>query len=388
MADERYEWLDQDTAERLLRGEPVGALGEPARAEAVRLDRALRDAAPDPAPAAGELPGEAAALAAFRAARTPAGARTDAEDRAIGVVRIGAVSRSRRRRTRLSSPFRFGVVAVVAGFAFGGVAVASGGDLLPSPFGNASPSGGDASAGTGSDAVTDRSSDEHSGAPSRGPHRPSSTAGARSGAPKGPGEGLSAEGKRAARAAELHLKALHACGHHRAGTLDAKGRQLLAVAAKGRDRIDAYCTARLAEATPSHPGAGNGSGNGNVNGGGRGNQGATAPNGPGKGNGPGTGGGPGTGNGAGSSNGAGTANGNPHRGPGEQNDRGKGNENKKKDSQDRDDKGDRGGKGSRAWHGSQDRDGDDHPEGHDRVSGYLYGYDAGPGAGTGFDLQV
>ncbi|MEU9603200.1 hypothetical protein [Streptomyces sp. NPDC048057] len=363
MADERYEWLDQDTAERLLRGEPVGALGEPARTEAVRLDRALRDAAPAPAP--GELPGEAAALAAFRAARTPATAQSDARDGTLGVVRLGTAPHSRRRRARLSSPFRFGVVAAVAGFAFGGVAVASGGDLLPSPFGNASSSGGSATAGTASDPLADRSPDKHSGSPSRPPHRPSGKAGAPSGAPKGPGEGQSAEGKRAARNAELHLRALHACSHHRVGTLDANGRKLLAAAAKGRDRIDAYCTARLAEAPQSHPGVGSGNG--------RGNPGATS-------GGPGTG--PGTGAGSGSNSGA--ANGKPNRGAGEQNDRGKGNKNnKKKDPQDRDDNGDRGGKGGRggqgdrAGHGSHDRD--DRSTGRDRDSGYEGRASEGPG---------
>ncbi|MEU5977138.1 hypothetical protein [Streptomyces sp. NPDC047315] len=346
MADERYEWLDQDTAERLLRGEPVEALDEPARTEAVRLDRALRAAVPvapssgQPAEPSGELPGEAAALAAFRAARTPPGAK---EDGGLGVVHIGTAPRSRRRRTRLSSPFRFGVVAAVAGFAFGGVAVASGGDLLPSPFGNASSSGGNVTAGATSDSLVDRSSDKHSGSPSGAPHRPPGTTGAQSGAPTSPGDGLSADGKRTDRAAELHLKVLNACSRHRAGTIDAKGRKLLAATAKGRDRVDAYCAARLAEAPGAHPGVGNGNG--------RGRPGATAPTTP---------GGPG----------AGTASGKPNRGTGEQSDRGKGNGkgngNKKKDKK-KGEKGkpDRGGKGDggeRAGHGSRGRD--DRPRGH------------------------
>ncbi|MET8508875.1 extensin, partial [Streptomyces sp. NPDC004787] len=71
MADE-YQWLDQEAAERLLRGEPVDPVGTPARAQAELLARAL-DSARTPAagPLAGpdgELPGEAAALAAFRKA--------------------------------------------------------------------------------------------------------------------------------------------------------------------------------------------------------------------------------------------------------------------------------------------------------------------------------
>ncbi|MFE7517578.1 hypothetical protein ACFU8I_41080, partial [Streptomyces sp. NPDC057540] len=60
MADERYQWLDQEAAERLLRGEPVEAVGDGARHQAERLARALGTArvpatppAPDP-----QLPGE------------------------------------------------------------------------------------------------------------------------------------------------------------------------------------------------------------------------------------------------------------------------------------------------------------------------------------------
>ncbi|MFE6876976.1 hypothetical protein ACFVBK_21035, partial [Streptomyces sp. NPDC057677] len=71
MADERYQWLDQEAAERLLRGEPVDAVDDHTRSRAERLAEAL-DAARTPTlpPAARtELPGEAAALAAFRAAR-------------------------------------------------------------------------------------------------------------------------------------------------------------------------------------------------------------------------------------------------------------------------------------------------------------------------------
>ncbi|SCE03491.1 hypothetical protein GA0115253_1027615, partial [Streptomyces sp. Termitarium-T10T-6] len=41
MADEHYEWLDKDAAERLLRGEPVVPVGDEARTEAFRLAEAL-----------------------------------------------------------------------------------------------------------------------------------------------------------------------------------------------------------------------------------------------------------------------------------------------------------------------------------------------------------
>lgn len=68
MADEQYAWLDKEAAEKLLRGEPVDpADGRPCQ-DAERLAAALGDAARTALPATGELPGEAAALAAFRAA--------------------------------------------------------------------------------------------------------------------------------------------------------------------------------------------------------------------------------------------------------------------------------------------------------------------------------
>ncbi|MGW4274048.1 extensin, partial [Streptomyces seoulensis] len=79
MADEQYRWLDRDTAERLLRGEPLDTVDPAVRDQAERLARALNALAADPyadAPqAAAELPGEAAALAAFRKATAD---RTDA----------------------------------------------------------------------------------------------------------------------------------------------------------------------------------------------------------------------------------------------------------------------------------------------------------------------
>ncbi|MEC4015938.1 hypothetical protein [Streptomyces sp. H27-D2] len=157
MADDRYSWLDEDVAECLLRGEPVDG---PGLAGAERLSAALRaasaaSAAPLPAvdsaggPAgrdargpdgrtgscrpdasvcagdlvgAGELPGEAGALAAFRTARAEqsrAGRRfARAEERVRGIGR----------------PFRVGFAVVLAGCALGGVAVAAGTGVLPTPF--------------------------------------------------------------------------------------------------------------------------------------------------------------------------------------------------------------------------------------------------------------
>ncbi|WP_328626565.1 hypothetical protein OHA88_20225 [Streptomyces sp. NBC_00353] len=187
MADEQHEWLDKDAAERLLRGEPVDPVDGHARTEAVRLMAALAAAAREARPATDELPGEAAALAAFRAVPRATRTRERSETRAaqptghatrssepgqptghatqssepeqmgqpgrgvhpglpemLGAIRIGPASsapfsssssgggmRSRRWRR----PLRFGLAASLAGCALGGVAVAAGTGVLPGPFG-------------------------------------------------------------------------------------------------------------------------------------------------------------------------------------------------------------------------------------------------------------
>ncbi|HWU10482.1 MAG TPA: hypothetical protein VN520_29665, partial [Streptomyces sp.] len=65
MADEQHEWLDADVAEMLLRGESVEPVDGHVGTGARRLEAALL-ALRVPGPPDGELPGEAAALAAFR----------------------------------------------------------------------------------------------------------------------------------------------------------------------------------------------------------------------------------------------------------------------------------------------------------------------------------
>ncbi|MFF4264207.1 hypothetical protein ACFY7Y_34050 [Streptomyces virginiae] len=137
MADERNRWLDEAAAEELLRGEPVEPVGpaadQRARNEAARL-RAALDALGGvnaPLPAGGELPGEAAAVAAFRAAR--GGARPVAapdvtalsEEPLIDLGRVVAVPAPRRRRA-----VSFGLAAALASVAVGGLAAAAGAGLL------------------------------------------------------------------------------------------------------------------------------------------------------------------------------------------------------------------------------------------------------------------
>ncbi|ARP71940.1 hypothetical protein LK07_21675 [Streptomyces pluripotens] len=152
MADEQYKWLDRETAERLLRGESLEVVDASARDQAERLSEALGALSAEAARATGELPGEKAALAAFREARGAAGAERGAASAAdgdsgrrsavsahhtdAGLVRIGALARTGipARRPRWARPVRLAFAAVVAAGTLGGVAMAAGG-VLPTPFG-------------------------------------------------------------------------------------------------------------------------------------------------------------------------------------------------------------------------------------------------------------
>ncbi|WP_246203846.1 hypothetical protein [Streptomyces tailanensis] len=153
MADEQYMWLDPDAAERLLRGEPLEAVDADTRAQADRLAGALGALAAEASPASPpsvELPGEEAALAAFRSARTArveddradhlANASTAVAD--AGLVRLGRTA-AEDRRARWGRPARFGLAAALtAGMLGGVVAVAAGAGALlsPSPDDEAEPS--------------------------------------------------------------------------------------------------------------------------------------------------------------------------------------------------------------------------------------------------------
>ncbi|MEU8792821.1 hypothetical protein [Streptomyces sp. NPDC048643] len=144
MADEQYRWLDADAAERLLRAEPLEAVDAGTREQVERLAGVLDALIAEPAPSSEELPGEAAALAAFRKTRengegavAPLGrrdlpcSRSHATD--AGLVRIGGPARH-GRRTRWGRPTRIGLAAVLAAGMVGGVAVAAGTGALPTPF--------------------------------------------------------------------------------------------------------------------------------------------------------------------------------------------------------------------------------------------------------------
>ncbi|MEU6220407.1 hypothetical protein ABZ845_23255 [Streptomyces sp. NPDC047022] len=145
MADEQHRWLSSDAAEQVLRGEPLNFVDDDTRARADRLTEALDALVPAPPRAGAELPGEAAALAAFRAARearTVDAASADGrgahghhavEAADAGLVRLGRPVAD-RRKARFGRPLRLGLAAAMAAGMISGVAVAAGSGVLPTPF--------------------------------------------------------------------------------------------------------------------------------------------------------------------------------------------------------------------------------------------------------------
>ena len=133
-------WLDRETAELLLRGESLEAVDPAARDQADRLARTLGALSVEPSSAKVELPGEEAALTAFRAARTG----NDVERAALarrgrgpssdaGLVRLGRPAAT-VPGPRWGRPVRVGLTAALAVGMLGGVAAAVGTGVLPTPF--------------------------------------------------------------------------------------------------------------------------------------------------------------------------------------------------------------------------------------------------------------
>ncbi|MFE9767100.1 hypothetical protein ACFYPC_21690 [Streptomyces sp. NPDC005808] len=147
-------WLDRDAAERLLRGEPLAAVDAHDRNQVDELTRALAALVPAPAPGDDELPGEASALAAFRKVRADAAGEVEQTDRRgrtrsashitgayssdAGLIRLGRPDLG-GRRVRWGRPTRLGLAAALAAGMIGGVAVATGTGMLPTPFGDDRP---------------------------------------------------------------------------------------------------------------------------------------------------------------------------------------------------------------------------------------------------------
>ncbi|WP_369146087.1 hypothetical protein [Streptomyces sp. R44] len=265
MADERYQWLDQEAAERLLRGEPVEAVDDRARAQAERLAEALGTARVPAVPPAArtELPGEAAALAAFRKATAERAAaatasasagRTGAAD--LGRVRLAPVTAPARRWGR---SVRYGLAAAVAAVTVGGVAVAAGTGVLPlvGPAPASSVSAGETTdplvskePGIRQDPETPPTGQD-GGEPTPG-SSPSADSGSTTPTPRvpdgrgtvTPGTGTPEPGKPSGKDTSPEAareKALIACREYRTGKLDAAGRQQLTGALRKGETLRVYC---------------------------------------------------------------------------------------------------------------------------------------------------
>ncbi|WP_052499272.1 hypothetical protein [Streptomyces vietnamensis] len=311
MADERYQWLDQEAAERLLRGEPVEALDDRARFQAERLAEALGTARVPAVPPAArtELPGEAAALAAFRkataeraaaASAVSASAATAASPAAtasaasaasagraavaeLGRVRLAPVTAPARRWGR---SVRYGLAAAVAAVTVGGVAVAAGTGVLPlvgpAPASSVTavettdplvseepgirqdpeapptePGGGDPTPGSSP------SADSSSTAPTPGVPDGHGTVTPGTGTPK-PGRTPSTGG--GTTSTDPRGKALDACRAYRKGVLDAAGRQRITNALRKGETLGGYCDRILSGDTGTSTAGGQNGSNGNGNG--------------------------------------------------------------------------------------------------------------------------
>ncbi|MFI9047753.1 hypothetical protein [Streptomyces sp. NPDC053427] len=264
MADDRYEWLDKDAAERLLRGDPVSAPdGDGARELQQLLDAAAAVAA-GPAQHA-ELPGEAAAVAAFRRAQHGSGARprrrvTAGQTPGVHTTRPGGVA----ERTRLARPLRRGFAVALAVCAIGGVAVAAGTGVLPTPFQGGGPepaatvsaaetpgtlespapgteTGGPATSSPSGTPGSATSRPDRSPAPG-GPHgtKPPATAGPGKGKPKGDGKG---NGETRPDEDRRRQFVLTLCRKYEAGKdgMDPRTRRRLERAAGGAEKVHAFC---------------------------------------------------------------------------------------------------------------------------------------------------
>ncbi|MET8801982.1 hypothetical protein [Streptomyces sp. NPDC004546] len=245
MADEQYKWLDRETAERLLRGESLEAVDASARDQAERLSRALGALSAQTARATGELPGEEAALAAFRKARE-----------AAGTERTGIPL----RRPRWARPVRLALAAVMAVGTVGGVAMAAGTGMLGTPFGPERP-GPATSVSAGPSSGTPLASVPQ-GTPgvTTGPGTPGGSAGASRGGASGEAVGpddrtgkstTPGTGEPSGTPGSRWKEATSACRDIRDGKeLSASRRRALENLAGGSARVSRYCKVVLATTDP------------------------------------------------------------------------------------------------------------------------------------------
>ncbi|MFF9474459.1 hypothetical protein ACF1E9_17785 [Streptomyces roseolus] len=262
MADERYQWLDPDAAERLLRGEPVDPADPAGRAGAAALADALATVRVPSAPAAGEpLAGEEAALAAFRTAATA---------RAASAARTAAPGAARRWGRSL----RYGLAAALAAVTVGGVAVAAGTGVLPlvdrEPSRTATaadpavPTGGPGEPTAGIRRLPDptRSAAPDPSTPGTTPTpepRDGTPATTRPGTtPSAEPTGRDGDDDTGGRDGDTREARAEACGDYRSGRLDEAGRRRLAAALRTGQSLRAYCDALLGPAADRPGGKGGG----------------------------------------------------------------------------------------------------------------------------------
>ncbi|MFI9823021.1 hypothetical protein ACIHFC_21470 [Streptomyces sp. NPDC052013] len=276
MADEQHRWLDRETAERLLSGLPPEAADPAARERAERLARTLGALAPAPLTSE-ELPGEAAALAAFRKAREErdgryethgAGRRTATAAVEAGVVRIGTPrtdAPATARRSRWTRPVRFALAAAVAAGMVGGAAALAGTGVLPGPAGD--PGSDPAASVTATAAPNERplaspespegtrggATPDSGGQPSAGAAGTTRPDGSAAPGDKDPGGGTAKpgadSGDPAARSGRDWKQIAAACRDLRDGKgLDGDRRRMLEGAAGSASRVATYCKGVLATA--------------------------------------------------------------------------------------------------------------------------------------------
>ncbi|MFF2653224.1 hypothetical protein [Streptomyces sp. NPDC058045] len=283
-------WLDPDTADRLLDGAPLhtGHLDAAGAARLERLGRALDTLAArhrTREPAAAELPGEAVALAAFRAARTTcppaatpslatvAAHSADGTDNANNTADVVHLGNAPRKPARWARPARYGLAAALAGCMIGGVAVAAGTGVLPTPFGrDRTPEPGSSV----SEVVTPKplmspTPDDTDGREKRDGSRPGTPEGSpshgRRNPSTSPSPGTSRPGLSTRPSIDPHRggdpvgtpswwpRVVQACRDYRAGKpLDGDGRRELDDAARGRERVERFCDAVLADSGSYKPG--------------------------------------------------------------------------------------------------------------------------------------
>ncbi|MFF4951541.1 hypothetical protein [Streptomyces chattanoogensis] len=265
MADDPYDWLDKDAAERLLRGDPVGATGDGDGAR--ELQQLLEAAAAlGAAPAAStELPGEAAAVAAFHRAQQGSGARPGRRAAAGRASARPTGSDGVAERTRLVRPFRRGFAVALAVCAIGGVAVAAGTGVLPFQGGGAEPSPSASVSGTpdifesrGPGDETDGGATQSpGGTPGSGTTRPGTTpspGGGRDGStPPGhdghdgkDGRGRGDDGKTPPGKTTPKTVVLALCRDYEAGGMDDGARGRLERVAGGAEKVHTFCRKFLA----------------------------------------------------------------------------------------------------------------------------------------------